>query len=186
MGPFPPVTSGSELVEASVRRRRFPVTAMMAIAASVWVGPLASVGAERGGTDSDSRGAHRIAPVPDVRAPLGLHGEQATEHRGVMLQHLEAVQAIMAALAEEDYDRGQGIAEADLGFAKHRDAMARQEPEAFPPVYHDLAMAHHEAAEDLARAMPSKDLKQILPRFNRMLKACVACHLEFKVRSAEP
>jgi cytochrome c556 len=43
-------------------------------------------------------------------------------------------------------------------------------------------MAHHAAAEKLARIIPTKDLKQILPRFNNVLKACVACHLEFKVR----
>ena len=44
-------------------------------------------------------------------------------------------------------------------------------------------MAHHEAAEELARIIPTKDLKQILPQYNNVLKACVACHLEFKVRS---
>ncbi|MEO6306348.1 MAG: cytochrome c [Nitrospiraceae bacterium] len=43
-------------------------------------------------------------------------------------------------------------------------------------------MAHHAAAEELARVIPTKDLKQILPQFNNVLKACVACHLEFKVR----
>jgi hypothetical protein len=42
-------------------------------------------------------------------------------------------------------------------------------------------MAHREAAEELARVIPSKDLKRILPPFNNLLKACVACHLEYKV-----
>jgi cytochrome c556 len=60
--------------------------------------------------------------------------------------------------------------------------MAQQQPETFPPVYQDLAMAHHAAAEELARISPTKDLKQILPKFNNVLKACVACHLEFKLR----
>jgi cytochrome c556 len=60
--------------------------------------------------------------------------------------------------------------------------MAQQHPDQFPPEYHDLAMAHHEAAEELARIIPTKDMKQILPRFNGVLKACVACHLEFKVK----
>ena len=44
-------------------------------------------------------------------------------------------------------------------------------------------MVHHEAAEELALSIPSKDMKQILPRFNNVLKACVACHLEYKVKS---
>ena len=43
-------------------------------------------------------------------------------------------------------------------------------------------MAHHEAAEELARVIPSRDLKKILPRLDGVLKACVACHLEYKVK----
>lgn len=59
---------------------------------------------------------------------------------------------------------------------------ASQQPENVPPAYHDLAMVHHAAAEELARIIPTKDLKQILPQFNNVLKACVACHLEYKVK----
>jgi len=63
----------------------------------------------------------------------------------------------------------------------HQQAMAQQQPGNFPPDYHDLAMAHHAAAEELARIIPTKDLEQILPQFNNVLKARVACHLEYKV-----
>lgn len=119
--------------------------------------------------------------LPDTRAALGLTAQEGREHRSVMLQHLETVQAIVAALAEEDFVRAQGLTEAHLGFFMHRQAMARQHPESFPPAYHDLAMAHHEAAEALAKTMPSRDLKQILPKLDAVLKACVACHLSFKV-----
>jgi cytochrome c556 len=59
--------------------------------------------------------------------------------------------------------------------------MARQEPADFPPAYHDLAMAHHAAAQKLADVMPTKDLKRILPEFNNVLRACVACHLEYRL-----
>ncbi len=98
-----------------------------------------------------------------------------------MLQHLETIQVIVNALVEEDYELAKGLTESHLGFFMHRQAMAQQ-PENFPPAYHDLAMAHHAAAEELARIIPTKDLKQILPQFNHLLKACVACHLEYKVR----
>lgn len=50
--------------------------------------------------------------------------------------------------------------------------MARQQPEKFPPAYHDLAMAHHEAAEELGRVMPTHDLKQILPKLDGLLSLC--------------
>ena len=98
-----------------------------------------------------------------------------------MLQHLETIQAIVNALVEEDYELAQGLTSSHLSFFVHRQVMARQHPENFPPAYHDLAMAHHEAAEELARVIPSKNLKRILPSMNHVLKACVACHLEYKV-----
>lgn len=122
------------------------------------------------------------AHLPDVRTPIPLEADARQEHRAVMLQHLETIQAIVAALAEEDYTLAQGLTETHLGFFMHRHAMARQQPENFPPAYHDLAMAHHAAAEKLADVMPTKDLKRILPEFNNVLKACVACHLEYRLR----
>lgn len=99
----------------------------------------------------------------------------------MMLQHLETIQVIVNALVQEDYELAKGLTESHLGFFMHRQAMAQQQPDNFPPAYHDLAMAHHAAAEELARIIPTKDLKQILPQFNNVLKACVACHLEYKV-----
>ena len=119
----------------------------------------------------------------DTRHPIPLSSPDGKEHRAVMLQHLETIQMIVNALVEEDYELARGLTESHLGFFMHRQAMAQQQPENFPPAYHDLAMAHHAAAEELARIIPTKDLKQILPQFNNVLKACVACHLEFKVKN---
>ena len=98
-----------------------------------------------------------------------------------MLQHLETMQVIVGALVEEDCELAKGLTESHLGFFRHRQALAYGESESFPPAYHDLAMAHHVAAEELAGTIPSKDLKKILPAFNNLLKACVAYHLEYKV-----
>lgn len=122
----------------------------------------------------------------DTRHPIPLSSPAGKEHRAVMLQHLETIQAIVNALVEEDYELAKGLTESHLGFFMHRllispappqarqDAalpVAHQQPENFLPAYHDLAMAHHEAAEELARIIPTKDLKQILPQFNNVLKA---------------
>ncbi len=120
--------------------------------------------------------------TPDTRQSLPLSPPAGSEHRAVMLQHLETIQAIVNALVEEDYELAKGLTESHLGFFMHRQAMALQQPENFPPAYHDLAMAHHEASEELARTIPTKDLKQIMPKLNNVLKACVACHLEYKIR----
>ena len=138
------------------------------------------------GCMADADFANKPVPVPDVRTPIPMSGQAGREHRRVMLQHLETIQTIVAALAAEDFERAQGLTETHLGFFMHRQAMASQSPDQFPPEYHDLAMAHHEAAEELARAMPSKDFKQILPKLDGVLKACVACHTEYKVADPSP
>ncbi len=74
----------------------------------------------------------------------------------MMFQHLETIQSIVAALAEEDYRLAQGLTESHVGFFMHRYAMARQEPADFPPAYHDLAMAHHAAARSWPMSCPQK------------------------------
>jgi hypothetical protein len=124
--------------------------------------------------------------MPDARTPIPLSAAAARAHHRVMVQHLESVQAIVAALAAEDFQSAQKLTEAHLGFAVHRQAMADRQPGDFPPAYHDLAMAHHEAAEALARIMPSKDFRQIVPKLNDVLKACVACHQDFRVPQTTP
>ena len=137
-----------------------------------------------GCSEVEHRGEQRSNPylTSDTRQVIPLSAAAGKEHRAVMLQHLETIQVIINALVEEDYESAKGLTESHLGFFMHRQAMAAQKPENFPPAYHDLAMAHHAAAEELAHTIPTKDLKQILPKFNTVLKACVACHLEYKVR----
>ena len=113
-------------------------------------------------------------------ATLGLDPDAQIALNAVMREHLEAVHEIVEALAEENFQRAQAVTEKQLGFAKHREAMRRQMPQNFPPEYHDLAMAHHHAADDLSKAISSKQLPRILPALARTLKACVACHRVYK------
>ncbi len=116
----------------------------------------------------------------DQRISLGLNPEAKKAHGAVMHDHFEAIDQILIALTQEKFDKAQKITESQLGFAKHREAMQRQKPENFPAEYHDLAMAHHRAAENLARAMPSHNLQLILPYLEQTVHACVACHRVYR------
>lgn len=111
---------------------------------------------------------------------LGLDLEAQEVLNAVMREHLEAVYQIVDALGKEDFLLAQELTENELGMAKHRVAMRRQMPRNFPPQYHDLAMAHHHAAEDLSKEIPSKELPRILPALARTLQACVDCHRVYK------
>jgi len=117
-----------------------------------------------------------VESVSNDRLRLELSPSAKQTHRAVMREHLEAIQEIVSALAKGDFSKAEDITRTQLGFAKHREAMRRQQPEAFPPLYHDLAMAHHEAAEELATVIPSQDINQILLKLDKTLNTCVTCH----------
>jgi hypothetical protein len=127
------------------------------------------------------QGDEPSATANDTRRALGL---QSTVQEGLKLtmrEHLEALQTIVAALAREEYEKAAAVAHDDLGFPKHHQAMQREAGATFPPKYHELAMAHHQAAEELATVLPGKDMKQILPRLEQTMKACVSCHQVYKL-----
>jgi hypothetical protein len=139
-----------------------------------------------GCSEAERRQEEQHSSIPyltsDSRDSIPLSPSADKEHHAVMLQHLETIQVIVNALVEEDYELARGLTELHLRFFMHRLEKASQPSENFPPAYRDLAVAHQAAAEELARIIPTRDLKQILPRFNNVLKVCVACHLEFTVR----
>jgi len=119
--------------------------------------------------------------LSDTRVPLRLPAPVQEGMRLTMREHLEALHAIVAALAREDYEKAAAVAHEDLGFPKHHQAMQREAGATFPPKYHELAMVHHQVAEDLAGIIPSKDMKKILPHLEKTMKACVACHQAYKL-----
>lgn len=146
-----------------------------------------SVACSGGGTHLHHKEGGRLQtrdmrqPYVDHRVSLSLSPEDKKAHEAVMHEHFEAIYQILLALNLEEFDKAQEITEAQLGFAKHREAMQRQKPENFPSEYHDLAMAHHRAAENLAQAIPSHKLKLILTHLEQTLHACVACHRVYKI-----
>ncbi len=99
-----------------------------------------------------------------------------------MREHLEAIDAIVAALSQENFAKAAILTNEELGFPKHHVAMQREQGAIFPPEYHKLAMAHHQAAEAMGAVIPTKDLKQILPHLQQTIHACVKCHHGFRLQ----
>jgi hypothetical protein len=116
----------------------------------------------------------------DFRAPLDLNPEAREVLKRTMRDHLEALGAIVGALSRGDYEKAAGIAHERLGFPKHHQVMQQERGEKFPDEYRKLAMAHHGEAEELAKVIPSKDMKSIMAHLDRTIDACVACHRAYK------
>jgi uncharacterized protein (DUF305 family) len=124
------------------------------------------------------------APVErqqDERVALELRPSAENGLKLTMREHLEAIRDIVAALSRQEFDAAAKVAHEELGFPKHHQAMERESGATFPPKYHELAMAHHQEAVDLAKVLPSKDLKTILPKLERTIGACVSCHRAYKL-----
>lgn len=125
-----------------------------------------------------------VAPVDkqqDERVALGLSQAVETGMKLTMREHLEALRDIVASLGRQEFEQAAKVAHEELGFPKHHQAMQREAGATFPPKYHEFAMAHHQAAEDLAAVIPSQDIKQILPQLDRTMKACTVCHQAFRL-----
>ena len=117
----------------------------------------------------------------DERVALNLNEQASAGMKLTMREHLEAIRDIVAALGQQDFKQAANVAHEELGFPKHHQAMQREGGVTFPPKYHELAMAHHQDAEDLAKVIPSKDLKTILPQLERAIGACVSCHQAYQL-----
>lgn len=153
----------------------------------VLTGWVACEGGPRSQVADEPSGYRNVAgeSMPDTRRHVPIPPQAGKEHRAVMLQHLETVQAIVAALAEEDFERAKGLTEVHQSFFALRQSWPTPQGESPRPSYRDLAKAHYESAEAMAQAIPTRDHRQILPKFNALLKTCVGCHLEYKVAEGQ-
>lgn len=141
----------------------------------------------RSSAEMDHHATHQAKPdAPKAsltkRTVLNLPPAAQEGLKLTMREHLEAIEAIVAALAGENFARASTLANEELGFPKHHVAMQREEGATFPPAYHELAMAHHSAAEALGEVILTKDLKQILPQLEQTIHACVKCHQTFRLQ----
>jgi hypothetical protein len=127
----------------------------------------------KGGSSVESQRDERMALAMGSAAEAGL--------KLTMREHLEAIHDIVAALGQQDFEQAAKVAHEELGFLKHHQAMTREAGATFPSKYHELAMAHHQAAEDLAKVIPSKEYRTILPQLERTIGACVSCHQAYKL-----
>lgn len=144
------------------------------------LGGIMAIGVQAGQLNPTGKPEQMAEPIQDQRTALDLPPAVRSGLNQTMREHLEALQAIVSALAQGDYQKGAEIAHEELGFPKHHEAMQREEGATFPKRYQELAMEHHQKAEELAKAISSKEMKAILPALEETIGACNACHRAFK------
>jgi cytochrome c556 len=123
----------------------------------------------------------RPGAASDARVRLDLKPAQREALRLTMREHLETLEAIIAALGRQDYGKAADVAHLELGFPKHHEAMQREQGAALPKHYQELAMEHHQAAETLAEAIVTKEMTPILRQLEKTIQACAACHRAYRL-----
>lgn len=115
----------------------------------------------------------------DPRTPLPLLPQMAAHQKANMRHHLEAVQAIIAALAQGDYD---GVAEhaTTMGYTEQTAQMCRHMAAEDSGDFLDRALAFHRSADDIAVAARTHDGTKVLSALQRTLSVCTGCHATYR------
>jgi hypothetical protein len=162
--------------EAFMTRRRFGIGIIAFIIASTL-----AAGASPTATETAAPGSPRLNAASDSRIRLDLKPAQKEALKATMHEHLAALEAIVSALARQDYEKAAAVAHSELGFPKHHEAMQREQGAALPKKYQELAIEHHQAAEDLAEAIAAKEMTPILQQLEKTIHACTACHSAYQL-----
>ena len=97
----------------------------------------------------------------DPRYALHLSPAAEDFHHTIMEDHMDAVHDLVQLLGRRNYTQTKTLTQTRLGFAIHHRVMTQQRSEDFPQEYHTLAMAHHQAAEDMAQVIDSHNPQEI-------------------------
>lgn len=101
-----------------------------------------------------------------------------------MLDHLVALNGILAHLAASEFQQASELAETRLGkssMGRHRGT--GMGPGRFMPVeMHRLGIGMHQAASDFAATVKKHDAPEAYSSLQRVMNFCVACHASYRIR----
>ncbi|HKU44418.1 MAG TPA: hypothetical protein VJR89_39935 [Polyangiales bacterium] len=114
----------------------------------------------------------------DTRKPVPLLPMMANHQKQNMRDHLTAVQAIVAALATEDFP-GIERAAARIGFSEPMGQMCTHMG-AGAPTFTEQALSFHRTADSIAAAARARDRARVLTALSETLTTCTSCHATWK------
>lgn len=150
------------------------------LALPLWLALAASVTAPQA---QESEATAPDAPV-DARLLVEMPAEAQARLRQDMLDHLAALNAIVAALGAGDLDTAADTAERQLGRAsmgKHR-ASGMGPGRFMPPEMRDLGWNMHDAADAFAAEARKGDARGAFGALQQVTGACVSCHAVYRTR----
>ena len=124
------------------------------------------------------------SPDSDHRQLVAMPDEASQLMRKDMLDHLSALNEIMALLVENNLDAAADVAETRMGkssMGKHR--ATGMGPGRFMPVeMRNIGWGMHESASELSREARDGNLKGAYSALQKVTASCVACHYSYRTR----
>lgn len=114
----------------------------------------------------------------DTRRPVPLLPMMAHHQKQNMREHLEAVQAVVAAAAISDFEQ-VAAASRRMGYSETMGRMC-EHMGAAAPGFTEQALSFHHAADDITAAALRRDGAGVLSALSTTLSACTSCHAAFK------
>lgn len=122
--------------------------------------------------------AHDALDKLDQRRPVPLLPMMAQHQKENMREHLEAVQAVVAAAAVSDFTQVAAAAKR-IGFSESMGRMC-EHMGAGAPGFTEQALAFHHTADEIVSAAAKQDGPAVLAALSKTLSACTGCHATFK------
>ncbi|MEM9696148.1 MAG: hypothetical protein AAGA56_26625 [Myxococcota bacterium] len=119
----------------------------------------------------------RLAEL-DPRAPVPLLPMMAWHQKQNMMQHLVAVQQVVAGVAEEDWGAVQAAA-ASIGSSPQMSKMC-EHMGAGAPGFTAAALDFHRKADTIVQAASRKSRGEVLRATAQTLEACTQCHATYR------
>jgi len=123
-------------------------------------------------------------PDDDPRQLVSMPAPAQKLLRQDMIDHLVVLNQVFSHLAAGEYQQAGELAEARLGnssMGRHRGT--GMGPGRFmPPEMHQLGIAMHQSASELAKTLNEQDDAKAHAGLQRVTSFCVACHMGFRIR----
>ncbi len=115
--------------------------------------------------------------INDKRISLNLPPPMKVHQLENMRSHVEAVQAIIGLIAEQNFNKASEIAHTKLGLTEEMKKMCSMfKNEGF----RTLGFQFHKSADELAEVLKTKDMTKSLQSLHKTMSYCVQCHATFR------
>jgi len=122
-------------------------------------------------------GMHAMHQADDSRISLGLDPQQKQHQLANMRSHLQAVNDIIAYIAEGKFDAASNTAHKKLGLTPEMKKMCNMFTN---EDFKSKGLAFHQSADELGDVLKTGDMKRSLDALHATMNSCVQCHATFR------